>query len=736
MPIEPIDTIDWYLHREAEEGTLSLTKNCRDQLADLVNDQFYMMQHPGSQTEYDQQIRRLDSTVLEEMIDQALEMENEIKEKSGDLDSLEKSLQLCEKIENFNRLLGDIHRENTRLGHTVEEIVASSLWPDQVKLEPKFSIEWPLQIDNASALQSLLKNVKDIRIDVTKVYDPLKLDQVKNSTAALLRYMLKGSIPEEIKVELAKILAQKYGYLICTFIQLFNFHDEKARFEIAKKGLGENPYAVCRYIQNFALNEDHRFEIAKLIAATNGRNMTANITLFNIQDKNKLFEIAKIAASESGDGTLAHLEDYELDKDRYLKIAKLCFYEALRNCTSIESMNVFSAVCDREIVSENFPSARPFFKWIEQAGLLFIPSEFETPADREKFKNLTKKALDDLFQMAEKELGLKSSQLKHLEETMASLDIAQQQKFGICLAMIFVCGSADPSALSLIEDKNAIALLHTFAKNNNPFMLYCSTGVLLSLYEKGNETRKELWKSSPTEALTQNQMMARFCFTFIDCDQETYLTLIKKPFFNAEIMAEILILLAREKNLSPVEKGEFIKQFFFKIEGEPEKQISLINAARNLLYFERGHLLKQADPEKVLENWKIVRAQKYSFPSDITLIALCEKFPFETDKESAKKRLLDYAGQLNSMNFLLSDWMEKIPIPQEILIELVKIFASKSGTAATIKIKNYHITNQKELFEIAKNAAKNDGANAVKFMQTYGIADKKTGERRSPGFVL
>jgi hypothetical protein len=124
--------------------------------------------------------------------------------------------------------------------------------------------------------------------------------------------------------ESAKIIAFS-DTMISKDIEKYGIKDQNLLFEIAKIAAANSGAMVSKYIQNYGIKEQNLlFEIAKIGAAENGGKTSEYIENFGIEDQNSLFEIAKIAAAEHGGRTSEYIQKYGIrNLDWLLEIAKI-----------------------------------------------------------------------------------------------------------------------------------------------------------------------------------------------------------------------------------------------------------------------------------------------------------------------------------------------------------------------------------------------------------------------------
>ena len=152
--------------------------------------------------------------------------------------------------------------------------------------------------------QSLLKEMKNpfwgdylfkpeiflTKIDESKITDPRTIYKIlkillKNNEFLYI-YKLGKCINEygldvDLRYKIAKITAVKYVTETSTSIQHYGFKDE-----------------------------EKLFEIAKIAAAQNGEETSKYISHYGIKDQQKLTEIAKIAAAQNVRGTSQYIKEY------------------------------------------------------------------------------------------------------------------------------------------------------------------------------------------------------------------------------------------------------------------------------------------------------------------------------------------------------------------------------------------------------------------------------------------
>lgn len=130
---------------------------------------------------------------------------------------------------------------------------------------------------------------------------------------------------EAIRIEIAKLTAEKFGWGVSKFIRNFDIRNERERVEIAKLAAFESGGGVSEFIQNYELSQEpDRTNIARIAAQQNGECVSFNIQNYDIKDEKTLFEIAKLAAQQDGRGTSRWIKNYGIcDEAARIEIAKL-----------------------------------------------------------------------------------------------------------------------------------------------------------------------------------------------------------------------------------------------------------------------------------------------------------------------------------------------------------------------------------------------------------------------------
>ena len=130
---------------------------------------------------------------------------------------------------------------------------------------------------------------------------------------------------EKLAFEVAKIVAARSGWDVSSDIQRYGIKNTNYLFEIAKIAAAQNGKGVSECIERYGIEDkDHLFEIAKIAAAQNGLGVSEYIKNYGIYNQNHLFEIVKIAAAQSEVGVSWCIQNYGIeDKVHLFEIAKI-----------------------------------------------------------------------------------------------------------------------------------------------------------------------------------------------------------------------------------------------------------------------------------------------------------------------------------------------------------------------------------------------------------------------------
>ncbi len=121
--------------------------------------------------------------------------------------------------------------------------------------------------------------------------------------------LLQGD--ENLAFEVAKILAAQDGKWVSRNIRNFGFKSQEKLVSIAKISAAQDGQHTSFFITNYGItNEAHRFEIAMIAAGQSGSGVSGNIDKYGFTDQNYLFSIAMRSAAQNGPGTSYFIHSY------------------------------------------------------------------------------------------------------------------------------------------------------------------------------------------------------------------------------------------------------------------------------------------------------------------------------------------------------------------------------------------------------------------------------------------
>lgn len=362
-------------------------------------------------------------------------------------------------------------------------------------------------------------------------------------------------------------------------------------------------------------------ELVKIAAAINGTLTTENIKKYNFKDPELLFEIAKNAAKQSGYNVSSLIHLYGItDKNKLNELNEICFYSALRRSTYDPNISMADFIREKWMIENSAPTLSG---WIIRTNNLSIPLEFNSSEEKEQCAQQIKQSIDHLFELAKIELSLQPSQLEWFKDVTGKLELHNQQKNAVWLGMLLARCKLEPNLLRLFHEKDALRTLQAIGKQIDPLLLNEATKTLLFYYADGNEKFRDIWKSSIIENIPSHLLLVNLFIPFFEPNQQRLLEIFNKEIYthseDITPINEVLMMLAKENNLTPKEKGEFLEKLFpsitkqekekakdFKKRLEDQRKIQdeLIISTRDLLFFERGAELKEATLDNLTEKWQ------------------------------------------------------------------------------------------------------------------------------------
>lgn len=126
------------------------------------------------------------------------------------------------------------------------------------------------------------------------------------------------------KYEIAKIAAKNSGTGVTIFLKNFEITDNNKLFEIARIAASNENIAVAGYIQNYNFQDPAQLlEIARTIVKNTGYNLSKNLSKFQIQAEDDRYEIAKKVVLYD-DQTAEFIQNYRIQNpEKLFEIAKI-----------------------------------------------------------------------------------------------------------------------------------------------------------------------------------------------------------------------------------------------------------------------------------------------------------------------------------------------------------------------------------------------------------------------------
>lgn len=167
---------------------------------------------------------------------------------------------------------------------------------------------------------------------------------MKNSLRScydLIRNRSYKKLPAQQKYQIAEHFAHRDARSTVDNFALFEIEDAEHSFEIAKICARETARVADRF-ENFGIkNSECRFEIAKLCAQTCGETTAKNFKKFGIEGAAEKYEVARLCALDNPSCTASHFHKFKIGNSEHrYEIAKLCLRRKARE--GIKRFKVFA----------------------------------------------------------------------------------------------------------------------------------------------------------------------------------------------------------------------------------------------------------------------------------------------------------------------------------------------------------------------------------------------------------
>lgn len=169
---------------------------------------------------------------------------------------------------------------------------------------------------------ALVKRIREFRIMQEK--DRFEIACIAAKYRGLAANIENFQLSEEHRIDIAEIVAKNHPDLLIKFFPNFNLNSEEACFQLAKTIAQQNCKLISENIALFNLSEEHSFVIAQLIAAKEEEetSLGKNLSSFNITDKQHLLVVIDLLLSNSEERSALceHINLLNLSKEEELKI--------------------------------------------------------------------------------------------------------------------------------------------------------------------------------------------------------------------------------------------------------------------------------------------------------------------------------------------------------------------------------------------------------------------------------
>lgn len=533
---------------------------------------------------------------------------------------------------------------------------------------------------NASSSNSSLKDLKSFAIESLSRVEFLKVKLMETFKRARSDVYSYSGVSKKIKYyeglsqsqlfEVAK-LAASFEKDFSEHIMNYGIQNQDHIFELAKISASNQGSNISTYIKNYVgLTLEQRCEIAKIAAKTNGCDVSINIKNYGIQDESQLFEIAKIALANKEESFRGYyIEYYGFKNQTYLfEIAKIAagnidgFSKTIQEVGIKNEEQLFEV---SKIAAGNDKSTSEFIQnyRLQNPEKLFEIAKIAASASKvsifiQNYKGLTQ---DHLFEVAK--IAAKND-VQGISEHILKYGLNDQQRFEIAKIAAEKDGKNTSKFLENYELKQYAHFVEIakIAANSNG----CSTSQYIQKYgikEQGLlfEIAKIAVTSKKGEGFSEHF--------------EKYG--IQDPAQRVE-----LAILAAKHDGESLAKN--IQDFDIQIQS---------------VLVEIATIIATTNPRELLQS-----IQKFDVQDQTQLVRI------------AKTAASDYHFSNYIQNFGIKD--------SEDLFEIAKVAAATNngGAITSEKIKDYKLTNQAHLIEIAKIAIKTD-PESVYYIKNYGIQD-------------
>lgn len=521
------------------------------------------------------------------------------------------------------------------------------------------------------------------------------------SDFSISNHIHKFGIKDQAKLcEIAKIAASNNGSTIYNVIKNYGLTEKNELFEIAKLVLVGGGSSIVSYLDDYEIkSEEKLFEFAKFYASQDGKGVSRDIQRFGIKSEAKLFEVAKIAAANNGGGVSEYIARYGIkDQELLFEIAKIDLAKDGYNSEYIENYGIE----DQEKLFELAKIAagnngrgtsiyierygiKDKIKLLEVAKIAAINDPKETLSRIERY-GINYSGEDDvkimeIFNNFARTMDLPEGCLEWFRVPLEGLDNPEQKKENVLwLAGLLSRCTRTPLLSNIFREEEAIRTLKMLANSPNPRIKKEASDYLLTLYQDNemkndwnsrfNPKREGIGLNQQKTSLSDHLLIPNLFLSFTTNDNkliDTVLSGLSSTYYSSydvlNPINELLLMLShctvnlqmRGKLLQLIlpaqqkEEGEKEKDFQLRLQRFRADQMEMVVAVRDLLFLEKGYLLKgEEDRNTLISTWEKVCREMFGVVGDKNVLL---KF-MDTFQNSKRYPggLLSYAARLNTLD--------------------------------------------------------------------------------------
>ena len=580
---------------------------------------------------------------------------------------------------------------------------------------------------------------------------------------------------EKVRIEFAKRAAKREWYTFSKFIKNFNITDQVALIEIAKiaeeqslqgyqKGIGE-------FIQNFGIKDEKvRIEFAKR-AAVRGYEFSKFIKNYTITDQEALVEIATLAAGNYSNEMPKYIQNYGFtDQNILTKIAELTLKNRSAVCFSQNIQNF--GITNKRILIKLAEMAVSLAPWglpefIQNYGIddqevlakiaksLTVPNEQQVAyADRvsKYIHNFGIKNEETCIQIAESaaksdggntSLYIKNYKISDKEALIRIAKLAAEQDGDGTSRYIQNYGITDPAELSkiaLISAKSSKGNLSEFIQNYG----IKDENVLITIAKiMAQKNGEGISKHIKNYGFTKESTFVEIAELAAEKNGEQTSLHIQNYGISQQRDLIKIAKIAAKQNGDAV--SYYIQKYNIKDENDLNEIAIIAATSSKRSIIERLQIFGITNKEVILTIVELgaqkdgltiaenIKKFKFSPKELIKIARFCVQQNAETSRLIKNFGITD-EGTLIDIAFLsakrdagiTSEYIKNYGIKnQKALVDIAKLAATKNGHAISYYIRNYEIEDEDERIAIAKLSAQNDGEKTSQLIEVYSIDNER-----------